>query len=201
MSRTRVNPVFQVLITVVFWVGLVPFPDQAGAASLEERLRRLKLGFKPYYLGQVLTPDEREAARKSLQPEAYAGTYKFRDKGVMVIVQEESHLVVGMYQQLEQAEPDAIRKAIVALMDEFGQPTTTGHDQVVYWAYGPQGKITDKQYRQAKKKGRIEILATVKFQSTAKFPDSEDQDQKESKASAYTLITSPPLMKRLIIKK
>ena len=171
------------------------------AGSLEEQLRSLRVGFDPYFIGQILNAEQQSAARKSLQPDAYAGTYKFQDKDLMVVVEEKSHMILAMYWLIDEAEPEEIKKAIIGLMDKFGQPTASGHDKVIYWIYGKNGKITDKQFNKAKKSGKIEeVVATVKFISSREFPEGAKGSQAKGKSSVYTLITSPALLSRLFKK-
>ena len=199
------QPTFEKVLFLLFMLSFAAFAYGCGdepADSLAEQVRALRVGFEPYHIGDVLSAEQQKTAQKALQPDAYAGTYKFQDQDLMVVADKSSHVILAMYRQIDRAGPDELKKIIVDLMDKFGQPSASGHDKVIYWAYGENGKITDQQIRKAKKTGKLQdVLATVKLNSSGEFPDSAKKGKPQAEASVYILISSPPLLKRLVKKQ
>ncbi len=71
-------------------------------------------------------------------------------------------LVLALYMEDDEAGVQEYRNMVARLMDQFGDPTTMAHDQIIYWAWGPHGKITEEEFQKARGSGKLEVLATVK---------------------------------------
>ena len=144
-----------------------------------------------------LPADKKEYSASHLHGDAYPGTYKFSDGELSIVASKKDDTVLALYQRREDTGIDQARKMISGLMGLFGEPTTMAHDQLIYWAYGEQGKISEEQYQQLRDKGeRFTVLATVKFNSTlAITAESPDQDQT---GTSYFIITSDPLLEDFV---
>jgi len=84
------------------------------------------------------------------------------------------------------------------LMARFGEPTATAHGQLIYWAFDESGKIADAVYEEAKAAGSIEVLATVKFNSTLDLIKVMDNQDTEETGTIYYIITSDRLLDRYV---
>ena len=81
-------------------------------------------------------------------------------------------------------------------MMQFGEPTTSAHGKIIYWAYGENGKISEDDLEKARKKNAgLNVLATVKFNSNGLISGSSEKDEK---LDVYFLITSEPMLKKYL---
>ena len=168
----------------------------ASTEKLANSVNILNLGLGQYVVGSVLSKDQAGRARKNIVADAYPGTYKFQDKQVFVVVEERRDMVLAIYQRQEGVDRQRLKGAVADLMDRFGEPTTIAHEKLIYWAYGKQGKFSEQSLLDAKKIGRIDILATVKFSSSNELISPSDSQPENQSSTIYTLISSPPLLKR-----
>ena len=61
---------------------------------------------------------------------------------------------------------------ISGLIGLYGQPTAMAHDKLIYWACNDEGKIAEEKYNESRKNpSKLEVLATVKFNSTFSITD------------------------------
>ena len=65
-------------------------------------------------------------------------------------------------------------------------------------AFGKSGKIEGDAYADAKATGTIDILATVKFNSTLAVNPGMDNENTEETGTIYYIITSDQLLNRFI---
>jgi len=78
---------------------------------------------------------------------------------------------------------------------EFGEPTVMAHEKTLYWVYDPKGKLSREQYQKAKKEeGNLNVLATVKLNSTVKILENRPTSGENS---VYYIISSEPVLKLL----
>lgn len=171
----------------------------------------LSLGFKSYTLGQNMTKEQVDFAQKNSIPKTLKGTYKFQDGDVYVVAKADDDMIIGIYQQFEQAPREMVKQVIGDLMLRFNEPTTMAHDKLIYWAYDTNGKVSQDMYDSSKQDGKSTIIATVKLQSSISiFPDPNPQDENagkakeeidQEKADLYVIVTSNPLSKIFLAQK
>ena len=81
---------------------------------------------------------------------------------------------------------------ISGLVDLYGEPTAMAHDKLVYWAYNETGKIPEEKYNQSRENAeKLEVLATVKFNSDFSITDEALKEQQ--KGTIYFIISSDRL--------
>ncbi len=191
------------LICALFvMIPALSFADTVESQStdvLADQVAKLKLGFNDYIIGTFLTKEQKIFAGKNPVEGAYEGTYKFKDSEVYVVVSAKNDMILAIYQRKEEGSREDMQKMVGFLMMEFEEPTTMAHDQIIYWAYNKDGKITEELYEAAKATGKLDILATVKFKSNITSLQS-DPEAKET-ATLYTIITSEPLVQRFMNKE
>lgn len=159
----------------------------------------LNLGFGNYVIGSVLTQEQIAQAQKTPISASYPGTYKFADNDIFIVVDSESNRVLATYMEQKEVQQMQLRHAIASLMDQFGEPTTIAHERLIYWAYGKNGKFSEESLQAAKKTGKIDILATVKFSSNNEVM-FQAQSSENQTSTTYTLISSPPLLEQFAKK-
>ena len=175
--RSLVTNSFKVLSTAVF---LLFFVSVAGAAlavdystmskaDLQKKIAKFGLGLDSYVVGKKLTDEQLATADKDNKYKAYAGTLKFKDGDVFVIIDKKTNVVIAVYSRNKEAHKDDFKRMISQLMVQYGEPTAEAHGKTIYWNYGEDGLITEELYRTVKSQGQLEsltILATVKFSSS-----------------------------------
>ena len=86
-------------------------------------------------------------------------------------------------------------------MARFGEPTTMAHGKIIYWAFGSSGKVDQEAYEKARTTGDIDILATVKFNSTMEVsPGMSDETSLET-GTIYYIITSDRLLELYLARR
>ncbi len=170
-----------------------------AATAAEEILRvadevaQLKIGLGDYILGEKLTDEQKKTASQNPIDKTLPGTYKFRDEELFVVAVSEADISIGIYKEYPQCTMADIKKIVGALMLEYGEPTTTAHDKIIYWNYNDKGKITRDVFDIEKSSG-VKALATIKF-SSSEIIGAEQKDEDPKPISAYLMITSDPLSK------
>lgn len=200
--------IFLSLLTTAFITSNTAAKDNSPTTNLATTVKKLKLGFENYTIGSILTSDQVAAAQRNLQEKAYEGTYKFRDNETFVVAEKSSNMVLAVYQSQENVDREQMKKIIAMLMTNFGEPTTMAHDKLVYWAYKKEGKISEEAYNDSKKTGILDVVATVKMNSTIeifgdiapeKNTDTQEKAAEESSVgTVYTLISSQPLLESFL---
>ncbi len=172
---------------------------------LASRVAYLNLGFGNYVVGASLNEDARKQAKLNPVADTYKGTYKFQDGDVFVVVDKETDVILAMYKQNEKANRDQVKSFLGDLMMRFEEPTVMAHSKIIYWAFGPDGLLTENDYRAAKENGEIDILGTVKFSSSndirpdAKKAEGESVEEIiDPDSEIYAIISSDPLIKRFM---
>ncbi len=188
-----------VIVWALLTVAMAGRPAIAGVGqekTVVKRVAALGLGMHGYVLGRELTTAQWKTAQDNRVDDAFPGTIKFRADDLLVVADQGSHRVLAMYQRRDEADRRRLRRMISLLMDRFGEPTTMAHDRMVYWAYDDTGKISEERFNEARKDGKIEVLATVKFQSDMTIvgpSDHEKGSDKEEKGTVYFIVSSPLL--------
>ena len=169
-------------------------------STIEEEIDRvagevakLELGFGDYVLGRSLTDEQKDIATQNPIKKSLQGTYKFLDGEIYVIAADDNDVVLGVYQHYPKSTMAEIKKIVGSLMFEYGEPTATAHDKMIYWTYNESGRIDQETFEIAKDSGGAKSLATIKFSSSEMF--SGEPKEEEPPISAYLMITSDPLSK------
>lgn len=171
-----------------------PKTPTATVDELAAQVLALGLGEDAYVIGAVLTADQQELARDYPLDGAYPGTVKFADGPLHVVADAESHLILALYRSQDGVLAEEIKQMVGHLMANYGPPTTMAHSKIMYWAYGPDGKIDEDTYQLSKETGSIDILATVKFNSNIPVSPGMTDDSMEDVGNIYYIITSDPLL-------
>jgi len=185
-------------IVTAISIILVSFllPVTAPAGELEDLLGRveaLNVNRGDYGLGKTLTDTQKQTARRNAVGNPAPGTYKFKDRDLFVVAEKSTDRVVIIYEQYDAAPVSDVQKLVGSLFMDFDEPTLFVHDKVIYWAFDKNGKIPEKTYADAKKtKRRLEILATVKLNSSLKITEKKDQT---GTGNVYYIISSEPVLK------
>lgn len=159
---------------------------------------KLELGFGDYVLGRKLSDKQKSMAAKHPIKKSLHGTYKFLDGEIYVIAANDNDIVLGVYKNYPDTSRDDIKKMVGALMFEYGEPTASAHDKMIYWTYDENGKIDQETFNLQKDSGGAPSLATIKFSSSEMFTAEVKKD--EEPTSAYLMITSDPLSRLFLAK-
>jgi hypothetical protein len=187
-------------------VGCVNTPFNNEFDILAEKVVALNIVRHQYTLAKKLTEDQKKLARQNAVKDASPGTYKFNDKNLFVIAEKNSDRVLILYEHFEKASKSKGHELIGTLVMEFGDPTVFAHGKTVYWAYNVGGKISEIEFSNAKGASeQLEILATIKLESSEllmgkdddKKNESEQHAKKKGAQSVYYVISSEPLLKLL----
>ena len=163
--------------------------------ALLDQVEKLNISRDNYTLGKALTDKQKKTARQNTVQEAAPGTWKFKDKDLYVVADRNTDRVIILYEQHEKASGKKTQELIGSLFFEFGDPTVMAHDKVIYWAFDSKGKVSEEQYGKIKDaKGQLQILATVKLNSSEKIMGNP-----ESK-SVFYIISSEPVLKQIKLR-
>ena len=172
----------------------------ASASSVDQEIGRvagevaqLKLGFDNYFIGHKLTSTQKATAQRNAIEKSLQGTYKFKDGEIFVVAAQEDDTVLGVYKQYPEVAMDELKKIVGSLMFEYGEPTATAHDKMIYWTYNENGKIDQDTFEFEKDSGGSEPIGTIKFSSSERI--GSEQKEQAQPISAYLMITSDPLSK------
>jgi len=187
---------FKTLKTASLVLLLFPFLLACSSDDLSDLLSRvetLNISRQGYTLGKKLTKAQQETARKHPVKAADHRTRKFKDGKLHVVTDRVSDRVIVLYEQYEAASMEMVQGLVGSLSFEFGDPTVLAHDKIIYWIFGPQGKLSRDQYKKARQAGgKLKILATVKLNSSTKIL-GDTPPSKES--TVYYIISSEPALK------
>lgn len=162
-------------------------------SNLLGQVERLNISRGGYTLGKALTDRQRATALKHPVEAANPWTFKFKDRDLYVVADKATDRVVILYERYEATTIKKVQALVGSLYLDFGDPTVMAHDKIVYWVFGPEGKLTREQYKKTKQTGgKLNILATVKLNSSIKIMgDSTRSDE----SSVYYIISSEPVLK------
>ncbi len=197
MSRIRA---WGIAILAAVWVlpaaaGVVPEGSEpATLMGLADRVAALRLGSPAGVIGSRLTPEEIARDRVAGAAAVYPGTVHVRRGRETIVVDEDSGLVLAVFRREEKADRAVMREMVGRLMTRFGEPTTTAHDKLIYWAYGPDGLLDQDAWRSAQEGSGLEILATVKFSTALPLETASGDSLAPARGPVYYIITSDPLL-------
>ncbi|MFP3984015.1 MAG: hypothetical protein ACLFV2_10045 [Desulfurivibrionaceae bacterium] len=163
-----------------------------------ENLGSLKLGFDGYFIGHALNDDQLDLARGQELEESFKGTYKFRDQQVSVVASRKDNIILAVFKRYDGVGSEDLKTGVAETMDRFGEPTTMAHDKMIYWAYDKDGKIGEERFNQLKSKGDLQVLATVKFDSSVPLDRVENNEGEE--INYYIMISSQPVLESFLQK-
>ena len=195
--------IYTIVFTLIMFWGF-SVNSLTGTTVEEEIVRvagevaKLELGFGDYVLGKPLSASQKRAASQNPIEESLQGTYKFFVDGIYVIAANDNDVVLGVYKDYPEISMEEIKKMVGNLMFEYGEPTASAHDKMIYWTYDDKGKIGQDAFNASKDSGGAESLATIKFSSSEMF--SAQLKDKTTPISAYLMITSNPLSKLFLAK-
>ena len=175
---------------------LLPYSIACSSDNLSDLLAQvetLDISRGGYTLGKGLTDKQKATALKHPVEAANPWTFKFRDGDLSLVADKATDRVVIIYERYEATTIKKVQTLVGALYLDFGDPTVMAHDTIIYWVFGPEGKLTREQYKKAKKAGgKLNILATVKLNSSMKIVGDSTQS---SESSVYYIISSEPVLK------
>jgi len=195
MKTVSILIVAAIIAAVILSVAAACSSQGDKFADLFAHVEKLNIRRNDYTLGQTLTDKQKQIAQRSAQEKAAPGTYKFKDNNLYVVADKATDRVLILYERYEPASEKKIRELVGTLFFDFGDPTVMAHDKTIYWAFDENGKILEKQYREAKEKGEpLKTLATVKLDSSLKIMGNSDPGKD---GSVYYIVSSEPLLKLL----
>jgi hypothetical protein len=215
ISMYRKFPLPSALFVLIILAGILfvqPGLLMAGNGLLKDVIG-LELGMQGYTIGKKLTPDQEKIARAHAEEDAHAGTIKFIDQDLHVVVDRESGRVLALYKRRENVDQSVLKTMIAELMDRFASPTVMAHDKIIYWAYNRHGAVSEEDFARAKKVGQLPqlgIIATVKLNSGRVITSDPVEDKKDTKDAGaaqdkkgvvYFIITSDPLVKQFLARQ
>ncbi len=182
-------------IVLLIWLLLL-FSSACSSdklSSLLGQVESLNISRGSYTLGKVLTNSQKATALKHPEEAANPLTFKFKDGDLHVVADKATDRVVILYERYEAVTIKKVQALVGDLYLDFGDPTVMAHDKIIYWAFGPEGKLSEKQYRNDKDvKKKLNILATVKLNSDIKVLEKGDSAKI---GDIYFIISSEPVLK------
>ena len=161
--------------------------------GLLERLAALNLNRNGYTLGKVLTDAQKKTAHLHPIEIENSKIYKFQDGDLYIVAEKKTNRVIILYKQYDPAFRNEIQEVLGALFLDFGDPTIFVHDKIVYWAFGPKGKLSEQEYNKIKEeKGKLDILATLKLTSSLEIMKKGGE---EAAGNVYYILSSPPVLR------
>jgi hypothetical protein len=116
-----------------------------------------------------------------------------------VVVDKATDRIVVLYERYEAATIKKIQALVGSLCLDFDDPTVMAHDKIIYWAFGPEGKLSEEQYRNEKDVNKkLNILATVKLNSDIKIVGKSDPSKV---GDIYYIISSEPVLKLMSLDR
>jgi hypothetical protein len=183
-----------VIALFVFLSGCFDASDAVKTKNdLFNSVEKLNLIRGDYTLGKALSQPQKKIAAENKIETNTAGTYKFQDNDLYIVADTQSDRVVIIYEYYNPAPMKKVKDLIGALAFDFGDPTLTAHDKLVYWAYGEKQKLTEDEYRKNKESKRpLDVLATVKLSCSGGIMAAAGS---EGDNIAYYVISSEPILK------
>ncbi|MEN8244083.1 MAG: hypothetical protein ABFS43_04195 [Thermodesulfobacteriota bacterium] len=180
---------------ILFFLLLTSPCSAAHPIEMEElldRLAALNLNQNGYTLGRVLTDVQMKTALQYPLKVENPEIYKFQDGDLYIVAEKITDRVIILYKQYDPASRKKIQEVVGALFLDFGDPTIFVHDKIIYWAFGPKGKISEQEYNKIKEeKGKLDILATLKLTSSLEIMKKiGDMDI----GNVYYILSSPPVL-------
>jgi len=185
--------ILPILTAVLLFVCAACSPKANEIDDLFTRVEKLNIQRGDYTLAKSLTDKQKQTAQRHAVEAPSPRTYKFNDADIFVVVDKATDRVLVLYERYEPIGREKIRELVGNLFFNFGDPTTMAHDKIIYWAFDEKGKISEENYREAKKEGRpLQTLATVKLDSSHRIMD---KTRPVVNGSVYYIISSEPILK------
>ncbi len=198
MEKDRFTVNFTTLKTALLIWLILPLSSACSSddlSNLLSRVENLNISRQGYTLGKKLTKSQQATAQKHPVKAADHRTRKFKDGDLYVVTDRMSDRVIVLYERHETATTEVVKSLVGSLYLEFEDPTVLAHDKIIYWIFGPQGKLSRDQYKAARKSdGKVDILATVKLNSSLKIVGNATPSEK---SIVYYIISSEPALKLL----
>ncbi len=167
----------------------------ADLNKLFNQVEKLNLERQGYVLGAKLDKDQLKIAKANPEKAAAPDTFKFRDKNLFIVAHNGSNRIVLIYELVKDADQKQVKDLVGDLYINFEEPTVMAHDKIIYWAWAKKGKISSKEFDQAKEdkknKKKLDILATVKCVSDIKIME---KPKEASTGDVYYVITSDSIL-------
>ncbi len=185
-----------ILSTIFIFISLTWPCFDAHPKEIEALLGRLavlNLNRNGYALGRVLTDVQKKTALQHPIKVENPKIYKFQDGDLYIVAEKLTNRVIILYKQYDPGSRKKIQEIVGALFLDFGDPTIFVHDKIIYWAFGPKGKISEQEYNKIKEeKGKLDILATLKLTSSLEIMKKNgDMDI----GNVYYILSSPPVLR------
>jgi hypothetical protein len=181
---------------------LLPFSSACSSDKLSSvlgQVESLNLSRGGYTLGKVLTDSQKATALKHPEEAANPLIFKFKDGDLHVVVDKATDRIVVLYERYEAATIKKIQALVGSLYLDFDDPTVMAHDKIIYWAFGPEGKLSEEQYRNEKDVNKkLNILATVKLNSDIKIVGKSEPSKV---GDIYYIISSEPVLKLMSLDR
>ena len=160
---------------------------------LLDRLAALNLSRNGYTLGKLLTEVQKKTALQHLIEMENSKVYKFQDGDLYIVAEKITDRVIILYKQYDPASREKIQEVVGTLFLDFGDPTIFVHDKIIYWAFGPNGKLSEQEYNKIKaEKSKLDVLATLKLTSSLKIMKKGGEN---AVGNVYYILSSPPVLK------
>ena len=213
--RRRSPWLFFCLLLLSTLLPSLPAMAETGE-NLAADVAHLNLGLQGYSIGKKITRAQKKIAGEHPAQKAYAGTYKFVDQDLFVVVEKKTDSVLALYKRVPGADKKQLKAMVADLMDRFGLPTAMAHEKIVYWAYNRHGAVSEEDFERAKKNKQIPglgIIATVKLNSEIAITPDKGKGKGKNKASkssavkqpttgtVYFIVTSDPLVKAFLVNQ
>ena len=175
---------------------LLSFSSACSSDKLSDLLGQveaLNISREGYTIGKALTDGQKAKALKHSVEAANPLTFKFQDGDIFVVADKATNRVIILYEQYEAITIEKVQALVGSLSLDFGDPTVMAHNKIIYWAFGPEGKLTREQFKEDKQAdGKLNILATVKLNSSMEIVGDHAQ---QGEGSVYYTISSEPALK------
>jgi len=178
-----------------------PFSSEGfdNLSDLLAQVEKLNISRGGYTLGKKLENGQRTTARQNAVEAASPWIFKFKDGDLFVVADKATGRVIILYERYETTTMKKVRDLVGSLFLDFGDPTVMAHDKIIYWVFGPEGKLSKAQYEKAKQTdGKLNILATVKLNSDVGIVEDSTQPGEKN---VYYIISSEPALKLIGAKE
>ncbi|WP_457576076.1 hypothetical protein [Desulfomarina sp.] len=182
------------LILCILFFAVQAMSKTVDSAALEKQVAALQLGVNGYFVAHKLSEEQKALAGRNMEKKSYPGTFTFTDGDIHVLVDGKRDIILAIYEKKEKATGLELKNMVADLMMSFGDPTSEAHDQIIYWAYSRNGRISEDDYVNSKQEGTVKVIATVKFKSRLTFSDATDENAQEN--DIHWIISSPRLLEK-----
>lgn len=115
-------------------MGVVP--GICGEMKIFSSVEALAIQCQGYTLCAPLSKEQRAYASKNMEEANSSKVYRFRDNNLNIVADQKTHRVLVMFEQFEKVGQQKVQDLVGDLFIDYGDPTVSAHDKVVYWAWG-----------------------------------------------------------------